>query len=372
MFCKECGKQLEDNTKFCPVCGTPTDNCSEKSKKKEDASSKNEKKETEPKIPWWKKIFKYSNYCIIMVVLVACAYITGNIGKKSTSGDRIELYDFINCTEDDLVKKMGFAKNEWGYYPSENSANIICIDGKVNTLRISENQEEVDMLSLCGITIGSQFSSVENEINNNFDRISSEEVVGGVRDLYVDKSNGYQLAVDYDKDGRIFSVAYVTEKLNTEDNLVADEPMQSENTEEVVENIQDREESDVSEEEQLTTEERMGQYEKGLKTLVFRFWTEYMDERILINLDNEEEGPIFIETTEYDEYDGTSSDELIEAKFIWNNTRSTYDIYSLDGDYTGVYFVLSNEECWMMDVTNENTGDVLTYLEEEYALENVG
>ena len=389
MFCKECGKKLEDNAKFCPVCGTAVKESLEESRTVNEERTPVQKPEiTEPvKLPWWKKIFRYRNYCLIMAVLVVLAFILGNMGKETHSEGRIELYDFMNYTEDDVVQKMGFAKNDWGWYPNENSANIICMDGKVYSLKISEGQEEADMLSLCGMVIGESFSSAETELETGFTPVETVTIDGGTRSIYTDIGTGYQLAVDYKNSGEIFGISYVAEALyalEQESDVAQNEEIKIQEAiteemvmdeEEVTENLGGAEEVIQEEpviEEQLTAEERMAQMDGALNTMVFTYWDDYRTERILIDFSLDVEGTIIFYAEYYDDGYNLISDEVVEARYIPDESEDKYYLYSVDGDYLDMYFMITYEECLVLNIFDEISGEEMGYLEEVYARNNVG
>lgn len=389
MFCKECGKKLEDNAKFCPVCGTAVKESLEESRTVNEERKPVQKPEiTEPvKLPWWKKIFRYRNYCLIMAVLVVLAFILGNMGKKSHSEGRIELYDFMNYTEDDVVQKMGFAKNDWGWYPNENSANIICMDGKVYSLKISEGQEEADMLSLCGVVIGESFSSAETKLEMDFIQVETVAIDGGTRSIYTDIGTGYQLAVDYKNSGEIFGISYVAETLyalEQEADVLQNEEIEIQEAiteevvmdeEEITEDLGGAEEVIQEEpviEEQLTAEERMTQIDGALNTMVFTYWDDYRTERILIDFSLDVEGTIIFYAEYYDDSYNLISDEVVEARYILDESEDKYYLYSVDGDYLDMYFTITYEDCMVLNIVDVITGEEMGYLEEVYARSNVG
>lgn len=389
MFCKECGKKLEDNAKFCPVCGTAVKESLEQNRTVNVTAESEMKPEVTKAVkqPWWKKIFRYRNYCLIMAVLVVLAFILGNMGKETHSEGRIELYDFMNYTEDDVVQKMGFVKNDWGWYPNENSANIICMDGKVYSLKISEGQEEADMLSLCGMVIGESFSSAKMKLEEDFTPVETVAIDGGTRSIYTDNETGYQLAVDYKNSGEIFGISYVAETLY-ELEQEADVPQNEEieiqediteevvlDEEEVTEDLGGAEEVIPEEpviEEQLTAEERMAQMDGALNTMVFTYWDDYRTERILIDFSLDIEGAIIFYAEYYDDSYNLISDEVVEARYILDESEDKYYLYSVDGDYLDMYFMITYEECLVLNIFDEISGEEMGYLEEVYARSNVG
>lgn len=374
MFCKKCGKQLDDTTNFCPACGTPVDGAKEV--KDIENAIKGTDLPDKKNESWWKKIFRYRNYCILMAILVILAFVAGNAGKEKVSENKIELYDFIDFTEEDVIEKMGFSKNEYGWYPNENSANIICVDGKVYSLKISAGQEEADMLSLCGMTVGSSLSAAESSLSENFNLITSSEIEGGMRNFYEDKRNGYQLAVDYTESGEIFCISYVKEMAVVPEQDKAESKPSDSKEESDMEEISDfsKQVSENTEaEEQLSAEQLLEQLDGALCTVTFAYWDAYCSERILIDLSEEDEGVMFFCAQYYDDDFALISDEIVEATYKMQDGEEKYDIYSMDGTYTEMYFTITyEEESMVLHIFDEVNGSEMIYLEEAYAAENVG
>ena len=216
MFCKECGKKLEEGTKFCPDCGAPTEG-----RKGEEIQNENQVKESVKKLPWWKKIFMRRKGCVIVAVLVLIAIIAGNAENGSTNENtgKIDLYEFVDYTEDDLVEKLGFEKNEMGFYPSDSCINIICIEGKVYGLEINRGQEEAELLSVCGIALDDSKESVDVVLQEKFEYIAEHAIPEGMCYCYLDCEKKNMLMLECDEEQIITRISYVTDKEVINDTL---------------------------------------------------------------------------------------------------------------------------------------------------------
>ncbi len=90
MFCINCGKELPNDTKFCPGCGAKI----EENNKNVESGIKSVNQETDSILSerkkGWKKVFDYKNYCILMAILVVIALIVGNLGKEVSANESEE------------------------------------------------------------------------------------------------------------------------------------------------------------------------------------------------------------------------------------------------------------------------------------------
>lgn len=131
------------------------------------------------------------------------AYGDGNnaqhtLGNEETDGGRvIELKDFAEYTEDELIKVLNVEKNETGYYPNDADIKFMCIDGKVYSIMLKESSSDNKNYTLFGASIGENPSDFYNTSGDNFDFVITETLSEGKRDIYVEKHTGYSLFIDY-------------------------------------------------------------------------------------------------------------------------------------------------------------------------------
>lgn len=141
--------------------------------------------------------------------------------NKTENVEKIELSNFIDLSEDELIKKLDVKKNEIGYYPNDENINFMCVDEKIYMIRISSNHKENDnKYTLFNIAIGEKVGeSIFEMLSKDFEFQSTYEIENGKRDTYINKENGYVLAIDYGGDMEVTMVSYVLEKTDEGENI---------------------------------------------------------------------------------------------------------------------------------------------------------
>ena len=223
-FCPNCGKKLENGESFCSNCGAKIE-----AQKEMDTTSK--KKSREPKKGIGKKIGIAVG--IVIVLWIVLSLIPS--GKKETgekqdaaAGTEVEtesesqtaaseqektdLYTLRKATEEVLVDKFGWEKNEYGMYPDESNPMIMCIDGSVYTITLTENNKE--QYSFLGVSVGDNYQEAKAKLEKFYTYIDTYAQDGNrFSDSFSDKEFG-ALSVDYDMNtSEIKSIGYVAEEI---------------------------------------------------------------------------------------------------------------------------------------------------------------
>jgi hypothetical protein len=139
---------------------------------------------------------------------------TSETSTQNEVAEIVELSDYIDLTEDELIEKLKVDKNETGYYPNDNNINFMCIDGKVYGIMLNKIHDNADgSFSLFGIVIGDKVEeNLAQSLTQKFDFVYSSTIVDGTRDVYTNKESGYLLYLDYDSEMNIFAISYVSEQ----------------------------------------------------------------------------------------------------------------------------------------------------------------
>lgn len=132
--------------------------------------------------------------------------------EETSIEEKIELSKYIGYTEDELIDALKVNKNDFGYYPSDDEINFICMEGELYSIRISEKHLHDKEYSLCGISIGDIVDeNMFNNLSKNFDFVLSDTIDGGIRDTYINRDTGYLLGIDYNSELIVVGVGYVLE-----------------------------------------------------------------------------------------------------------------------------------------------------------------
>lgn len=109
-----------------------------------------------------------------------------------------------------------------------------------------------------------------------------------------------------------------------------------------------------------------------LNSTQFIVWSDAMTELIDVNFVSDEEGYLLIDFEQYDENYNLIADEYNQYNFVKRENEEIYDIYWQDGTDTGIAFTITYEQCPVLHVYDEATGEENVYLEKEWAYNNVG
>lgn len=129
---------------------------------------------------------------------------------------------YSDYTEDELIRELGYEKNEYGVYPEETHVNFYFMAGKMNMLMISK-PEDMGM-SLCGVGLQDSLEEAEAILESKgFVREGSFETAGLAGDgslgtvdtsviSYIENGTGYPYYIYTDAGHNITSLSYGLEK----------------------------------------------------------------------------------------------------------------------------------------------------------------
>lgn len=154
--------------------------------------------------------------------------LTGHIGpvrevKSSTDAPAIEntmkdLSEYADCTENELIQELGYAKNDYGIYPSEEHINfILSTDGKIYAIQL--NKPEDAEMSLCGVKLQDSVEEADAVLKEKGFICEESRTVPDALDqtddleiMYVESVTGYSYCIKADAKQNITSLIYVLEK----------------------------------------------------------------------------------------------------------------------------------------------------------------
>lgn len=147
---------------------------------------------------------------------------------------KVEISGYINISEDDLIKKFGFEKNENGFYPTEDKYVFICMDNVVSGISLRKVHEK-DAYTLFGLAIGDSYDSIADTLQEKFTEYGSYSITDGTRIMFVEKDTSFALGIDYDSNNKIVGMTYSNEKMevDTESETTETETTELETTEEI-------------------------------------------------------------------------------------------------------------------------------------------
>ena len=223
-FCPNCGKKLENGESFCSNCGAKIE-----TQKETDTTSKKKSRESKKGIE--KKIGIAAGIIIVLWVILSLI----PSGKKETGEkqdvaagaevetesesqtaeseqEKTDLYTLRKATEEVLVDKFGWEKNEYGMYPNESNPMIMCIDGVVYTVTLTEHDKE--QYSFLGVSVGDNYQEAKAKLEKFYTYIDTYAQDGNeFSDSFADNEFG-ALSVNYDMNtSEIKSIGYVAEEI---------------------------------------------------------------------------------------------------------------------------------------------------------------
>lgn len=219
MFCQNCGKQIENDVKFCPYCGT--ENILEPKQEKPAVSVKKEKA--------GKKRTSFILIAVVALIIIVgmTLFPSANSGTSETIKD---LSSYADYTEEQLVKELGYTKNASGIYPEETHLNFYFTDGKMYMISINK---PADMgLSLCGVNLENSLEEADSILESKgFIRQGSLEEADNQTIFYTESATGFPYYIYTDAGYHITSLLYGLEAEESiyGDELLFEEPLPEEN-----------------------------------------------------------------------------------------------------------------------------------------------
>lgn len=210
-FCPNCGKEIESNVEYCANCGTKL----EPGKKLENKEKKHKRKGVIIGV-------------IVGILILVCVIpkgktdttekisVTENNNDASNTvqedvAEKTDLYTIRKATEDVLISNLGFEKNEYGMYPDENNFMIMCMDGNVYSITLTDNDKE--NYSFLGISVGDNYNDKKENLNSFYTYIDTYATEDNTfQDIFADNEYG-MLSISYDMNNSIIkSIGYVAEE----------------------------------------------------------------------------------------------------------------------------------------------------------------
>lgn len=199
MFCKNCGAPLDEKDSFCQKCGAKIDGTP---KKKKTGAVK------------WILI---AAGILLAVFAAAVLFMEEDAGSSPSMSEHAgnqaytELSGYADLTEEELLEEMGFEKTESGCYPNDDYINFVCDWGRVYLIRLDTDHVGDSKYSLFGIRLGDDAEDARDILSSEFELTATRKTDTEQSDVYVEKSTGYGLVIDYDFDFQIIRISYVME-----------------------------------------------------------------------------------------------------------------------------------------------------------------
>lgn len=127
-------------------------------------------------------------------------------------GDKKDLYLYRNATEEVLINELEFEANDLGMYPNESDLMVICLEGKVYSITLTEDDK--DKYSFLGVSIGEDINCAKEKLSVFYTYVDTYAIDGNMlRDVFSDNEFG-TLSIDYDMSTyQIINVGYVAESM---------------------------------------------------------------------------------------------------------------------------------------------------------------
>lgn len=223
MFCQKCGHEVAEGARFCAVCGEEIHNKGEQyvgeqsanadasvDSKKPNSSNAQNINTGEQKQSVIRKILSPKIYYPAMVILVLVAVIMGRM-QNSTKDEVVDLAQFVGAPEETVMEFFGVEQNELGMYPDDSDATVVCQDGKVATINISESTDEYEKYSFCGVQLYDEVDSAREKLQSNKYELVSEAEMGQDSICILTDENHFTLSLVYNKEKKVTQIMYSTE-----------------------------------------------------------------------------------------------------------------------------------------------------------------
>lgn len=161
----------------------------------------------------------------VIAVILAFQILSGNLneiahdisggaygsGQQEEQSVKSELSEYVNYSEEELIKALNVEKNDMGMYPNADEINFTCIDGKVSAIMINQRHENDEKYTLFGIALGDNEANVDDKLSSQFEYLDSISSDGGKQNLYQNIQTGYGLVIDYGSDSTVTGIGYALE-----------------------------------------------------------------------------------------------------------------------------------------------------------------
>ena len=201
MFCRKCGKELNDDWVQCPYCGEPV-------------NGEIEEKHGNKLKPIYKKGWFWGIIIIavglIMVPVIGFVQGSDRSQQEQTKTEETKEVDFAKMDVKDLIgakeeelKKYGFQKAEGtsDYTALNGDIQISCVDGKITSILLSGDSEKTP--SFFGIRIGSEETGAYTKILEMYPE--EKDGTGEKTFLNLDTKES---VICKEEDGKITSIEY--------------------------------------------------------------------------------------------------------------------------------------------------------------------
>lgn len=157
------------------------------------------------------KWFVIGVIAFIVVGAIALESDKSQNGQQDQQSLKSELSEYVNYSEEELIKALNVEKNDMGMYPNADQINFTCIDGKVGAIMINQRHKNDDKYTLFGIALGDNEANVDDKLSSQFEYLDSTSSDGGKQKLYKNIKTGYGLQIDYDSDSTVTGIGYALE-----------------------------------------------------------------------------------------------------------------------------------------------------------------
>ncbi len=331
MFCNKCGAQIPDDSEFCHVCGKKIGEST--------AAQPTTTQSTTNNLP-----LKIIGVVVLICLLLALLGVFDGIGEKigeaeifkgndtksafsdttggkpSTRSISMELMDYVNKTENDVIEIFGFKENESHIYPSigteENNYQDYCFmfmfeDGNVYDIAINEKTYALyPEASIYGVKYDMSRVETEKKLSEvNYKYLTELEVNGEIRAVYYGPD--YRTIVVTYIDGKAKHVEYSSDDMTE---IINSELALHDNSKE-----SDYSDNTINLEDQSSNSGTIN-YEELMYTIVMYYANYYGTNNVAAEIDYEDEDTVTIRL--YDPYTTTTSNTL--GFFIYNKKTGVW------------------------------------------------
>ncbi len=211
MFCKKCGKEVEDTWKVCPNCGEPIINETTEyvEHTQKDGKKENTGKEKKP-------IFKRIWFWILLIIAAIIVSVLGNFGESEEEPQKKEEKEIqTNISDLDMedffgqngarLEELGFEKNaETGEYTAlDGAVYVSCTNDTVDAVMLEGTGE--DMPVFHGVKTGMTLAEAESELADVYSLAGQADN----QTSYMNMDTGINIVLE--TDGELISCITVTQ-----------------------------------------------------------------------------------------------------------------------------------------------------------------